>query len=44
MSTDKLLYDEDYRKMVLEDDIKTKSLNEKLHLIFTLVIFLQISI
>ena len=44
MSTDKLLYDGDYWKTVLENDIKTKSLDEKLHLIFTLVIFLQISI
>jgi len=44
MSTDKLLYNESYWKGVLEEDIRKKSLDEKLHLIFTLVMFLQISI
>jgi hypothetical protein len=44
MSTDKLLYNESYWKRVLEDAIEKKSLDEKLHLIFTLVMFLQVSI
>jgi len=44
MSTDKLLYDENYWMEVLKQDIKKISLNKKLHLIFTLVMFLQISV
>jgi hypothetical protein len=44
MSTDKLLYDENYWRKVLEKDICKISLEKKLHLIFTLVMFLQISI
>jgi hypothetical protein len=43
MSTDKLLYNESYWKRVLEDAIEKKSLDEKLHLIFTLVMFLQVN-
>ena len=38
MSTDKLLYNESYWEGILnlKEDIKKKSLDEKLHLIFTL--------
>jgi hypothetical protein len=44
MSADKLLYDDGYWKEVLEKDIRKISLEKKLHLIFTLVMFLQISV
>jgi len=44
MSTDKLLYDDLYWQKILEQDIRKVSLEKKLHLIFTLVMFLQISI
>jgi len=44
MLTHKSLYDESYWEKILENDIQKKSLNEKLHLIFTLVMFLQISV
>ena len=44
MSTDKLLYDDSYWKDVLTEDIHKISLEKKLHLIFTLVMFLQISV
>jgi hypothetical protein len=44
MPADDLLYDENYWKTVLENDIQKISLDKKLHLIFTLLMFLQISI
>jgi len=44
MSTDKLLYDRKYWNGILEGEAQKLPLDEKLHLIFTLVMFLQISI
>jgi len=44
MSADKLLYDDFYWQEALEKDIRKISLEKKLHLIFTLVMFLQISV
>jgi hypothetical protein len=44
MSADKLLYDDCYWQEALEKDIRKISLEKKLHLIFTLVMFLQISV
>ena len=44
MSADKLLYDNLYWKEAIEEDIHKLPLNKKLHLVFTLVMFLQISV
>ena len=44
MSADKLLYDNCYWKEAIEEDIPKLSLKKKLHLVFTLVMFLQISV
>ena len=44
MPTDKLLYDDRHWQKILEKDIRKISLERKLHLIFTLVISLQISV
>jgi len=44
MSADKLLYDDNYWKEMLEKDIRRVPLERKLHLIFTLVMFLQVSV
>ena len=44
MPTDKLLYDDRHWQEILEKDIRKISLERKLHLIFTLVMFLQISV
>ena len=44
MSADKLLYDDYYWQEVLEKDIHKITLEKKLHLIFTLVMFLKISV
>lgn len=44
MPTDKLLYDDRHWQEILEKDIRKISLKRKLHLIFTLVMFLQISV
>jgi hypothetical protein len=43
-SADKLLYDDGYWQGVLKEDIRKITLEKKLHLIFTLVMFLQISV
>ena len=42
MSADKLQYEDSYWKEILEKDIRRASLEKKLHLVFTLVMFLQI--
>jgi len=44
MPTDKLLYDDRHWQEILEKYIRKISLEQKLHLIFTLVMFLQISV
>ena len=44
MSPDKLQYDDSYWQGVLEKDVKKISLEKKLHLTFTLVMFLKISV
>ena len=44
MSTDKLQYDDDYWKEILEKDIRRLPLEKKLHLVFSLVMFLQMSV
>ena len=44
MSADKLLYDNLYWKEAIEEDICKLPLDKKLHLVFTLVMFLQISV
>jgi hypothetical protein len=43
MSGEKLQYDDDYWKEFLDKDIRRTSLGKKLHLVFSLVMFLQIS-
>jgi hypothetical protein len=44
MSADKLLYEDSYWREILEKDIRRFPLEKKLHLIFTLVMFLQVSV
>jgi hypothetical protein len=44
MSAEKLQYDDDYWKEILDKDIRRASLGKKLHLVFSLVMFLQISV
>lgn len=44
MSTDELLYDKNHWNGILEGETQKLPLDKKLHLIFTLVMFLQVSV